>query len=208
MIRINLLGAAKPKRGKKPVIETTGGVSVVFAGTLIMLALAVGGNSYYYWNLQRGKAKTESELHKAEVENRRLADVKASYLEREKVKDNYKRRVDVIDKLRQDQLGPVNLLSMIGKTVDSTDEVWLYLMTDSGTNVELKGAALSVHAVADLMRNLQNTGYFKTVELKETVQDAKIKDVQAFEFTLECEKGITGPTASQPPPDAPGKKKT
>jgi Tfp pilus assembly protein PilN len=201
MIRINLLGSAKPKN-RKPVIEATGGVSIMFAGTLIMLALALGGNGYYYWNLQRDNSSLQANLHKAEAENRRLADVKASYLEQEKVRDNYKRRVDVIDKLRQDQQGPVKLLKMMQDTVNSTDEVWLDLMTDNGSSVELKGSALSVNAVANLMRNLQNTGNFKSVELKETNQNDAVKDIQVFKFTLECEKG----PGTQPPPPQPRQK--
>ena len=39
------------------------------------------------------------------------------------------------------------------------------------------------------MANLRKTGLFKTVELKETVQDGGVKDYQAFNFTLTCEKG-------------------
>lgn len=200
MIRINLLGAAKPKKGKKPVIAATGGVSLLFAGTLIIVGSAIAGNGYYYWKLQRDATSIESELRKADVENRRLADVKTSYLEREKAKDNYKRRVDVIDRLRQDQLGPVSLLNMIGRTVNSTDQVWLYTMQDTGSGVELKGASLSVHGVADLIRNLQNTGYFKNVELKETFQDPEIKEIQAFQFTLNCEKQGTQASQTQTAP--------
>jgi Tfp pilus assembly protein PilN len=205
MIRINLLGAAKQKKGKKPVIEATGGVSTLFAGTLIMLALAGAGNGYYYWKVQRDKVKIENELHQAEMENRRLSEVKASYLEREKVKDNYKRRVDVIDELRKAQMGPVSLLNMIGDTVNSTDEVWLNTMTDEGSTIELKGRALSVHGVADLMRKLQGTGYFKTVEMKETFQDSAQKDLQAFVFTMSCEKVAPAAAAPAAAPKAKGK---
>jgi len=43
--------------------------------------------------------------------------------------------------------------------------------------------------VASLIANLQKTGYFKTVEIKETYQDEAVKDMQAFQFTLTCEKG-------------------
>jgi Tfp pilus assembly protein PilN len=55
--------------------------------------------------------------------------------------------------------------------------------------VSLEGTALSTDAVANLIANLQKTGYFKTVEIKETYQDDQIKDMQAFQFTLTCEKG-------------------
>ncbi len=207
MIRINLLGAAKPKTGKKPVIEATGGVSTVFAGTLLMLVLAIGGNVLYYIKVQHEKEKIENELHRAEIENRRLSEVKASYLEREKVKDDYKRRVDVIDQLHKGQLGPVTLLTTIGQTVNSTDEVWLNTMNDDGATIEIKGTALSVHGVADLMRKLQNTGYFKNVEMKETFQDNSVKEMQAFAFTMTCEKaGQTAPAATPAQPAQAGKK--
>jgi hypothetical protein len=108
----------------------------------------------------------------AEQKNRELADVKARFLERQTQADNYKRRVDVIDGLRKGQSGPVNLLAMLGETVNSTEAVWLSKMDDNGGAV-----------------NLQKTGYFKTVEIKETYQDDQIKDMQAFQFTLTCEKG-------------------
>jgi len=97
--------------------------------------------------------------------------------------------VDVIDGLRQSQTGPVNLLAMLGETVNNTEAVWLNKMDDQGANVSLEGTALSTDAVANLIANLQKTGYFKTVEIKETYQDEGIKDMQAFQFTLTCEKG-------------------
>ncbi len=196
MIRINLLGVAKAKKGKKPVIESSGGVSVLFIGVLIMAAAFLGGNYFYYSRIKAETVKIDTELRKAEAENRRLSDVKASYLEREKVKDNYKRRVDVIDQLRTAQTGPVSLLTMVGGTVNSVDEVWLSTMTDAGSTIELKGTALSVHGVADFMRKLQNSGYFKNVEIKETYQDASVKEIQAFVFTMTCEKAAQAPASA------------
>jgi Tfp pilus assembly protein PilN len=62
-------------------------------------------------------------------------------------------------------------------------------MNDSGTSIDLTGTALSNNAVANLISNLKKTGLFKNVEIKETVQDATVKDFQAFNFTLTCEKG-------------------
>jgi len=48
--------------------------------------------------------------------------------------------------------------------------------------------ALTPDAVANLISNLQKTGYFRNVEIKETIQDDTVKDMQAFQFTLTCEK--------------------
>jgi Tfp pilus assembly protein PilN len=85
-------------------------------------------------------------------------------------------------------MGPVNLLSTIGDTVNSTEAVWLNSMQDQGANVAIDGMALSSDAVANLISNLQKTGFFRNIEIKETTQDEKVKDMQAFQFTLTCEK--------------------
>ena len=87
------------------------------------------------------------------------------------------------------QSGPADLRASLGTTVNSTEAVWLSKMTDSGKTVELTGTALSANAVANLMANLKTNGQFKNVEIKETVQDSAVKDYQAFNFTLTCEKG-------------------
>ena len=123
----------------------------------------------------------------AEQRNRELAGVKAKYLERQKQADNYKHRVDVIDQLRKAQIGPVNLLDTLGQTVNGTEAVWLNSMKTQGANISIQGMALSADAVANLISNLQKSGYFKNIEIKETFQDDSVKDMQAFQFELTCE---------------------
>jgi len=66
--------------------------------------------------------------------------------------------------------------------------VWLQSMKDQGANIDIEGTALSTDAVATLITNLQKTKYFRNIEIKETFQDEGIKDMQAFQFTLTCEK--------------------
>ena len=80
------------------------------------------------------------------------------------------------------------MLTTIGKTVDDTEAVWLSTMKDQGTSIDIEGMALSTDAVAALINNLQKTGFFSNIEIKETFQDDQVKDMQAFQFTLTCEK--------------------
>jgi len=155
---------------------------------LIVLALVGGLNFAYWYNLDKQGKSIATQMADAEQRNRELADVKAKYLERQKQADSYKRRVDVIDQLRAAQMGPVNLLNTVGATVNGTEAVWLSTMKDQGGSVAIEGMALSTDAVANLIQNLQKTGYFKNIEIKETYQDESLKDMQAFQFTLTCEK--------------------
>jgi Tfp pilus assembly protein PilN len=150
--------------------------------------LAGALNWMYWYRLDKEKKQIASKMVVAEQRNRELADVKARYLERQRQAESYKRRVDVIDQLRASQAGPVNLLNTIGDTINGTEAVWLNTMKDQGNSVDIEGMALSADAVASLIQNLQKTGYFKSIEIKETFQDESFKEMQAFAFVLTCEK--------------------
>jgi Tfp pilus assembly protein PilN len=192
MIRINLLGSPKPKGKKGPAINMPSFEFGNLGGPMIQVAavLLIAGalNAGYWYQLDREKKSIEVRALVAEQKNHELAAVKVKYLERQRQADSYKHRVDVIDQLRANQLGPVSLLAMIGDTVNSTEAVWLNSMQDQGASVAIDGTALSSDAVANLISNLQKTGFFRNIEIKESYQDEAVKDMQAFQFTLTCEK--------------------
>ncbi len=191
MIRINLLGVSHPKKGKRAAAATTGaagGGPNMLVVLLVVVVLAAAGNYYYYSMLQRDAASLTVKMGEAKRENQRLSEIKARYIEVERQKDIYERRVNVIHQLQANQSGPATLLTTIGDTVNKTDAVWLNSMKEDGNVINLDGVALSVDAVAQLMKNLKATGYFKSVEIKESFQDDVVKDVTAFTFTLVCEK--------------------
>jgi Tfp pilus assembly protein PilN len=194
MIKINLLESARGKKkgsGGSPAMPTMemGDMGSPKLKVLVVLILAGLINLGYWYRLNQQEKAIAVHMKAAEQKNRELADVKARYMERQTQANAYKRRVDVIDGLRAGQAGPVNLLAMLGETVNNTEAVWLSKMDDSGPSVNIEGTALSTDAVANLIANLQKTGFFKSVEIKETFQDDTIKDMQAFQFTLTCEKG-------------------
>jgi Tfp pilus assembly protein PilN len=193
MIRINLLGTQKGKNKRSAGASAAAVMEVGDVGSpkmkiLVVLLLAGVVNLGYWYQLDKQHRDIVAKMQVAEQKNRELADVKARYLERQREAENYKRRVDVIDQLRAAQSGPVNLLNTIGATVNSTEAVWLNTMKDTGPSVDIEGMALSTDAVASLIANLQKTGYFKNIEIKETYQDDTFKEMQAFNFTLTCEK--------------------
>jgi Tfp pilus assembly protein PilN len=194
MIKINLLETSKGKRGgsgpSMPSMEM-GDMGSPKLKVLAVLVVAGLFNLGYWYRLDHQSKAIAARMKVAEANNRTLADVKAHFLERQNQANAYKHRVDVIDGLRaQNQNGgPVNLMAMLGETVNNTEAVWLSKMDDQGSNVNLEGTALSADAVANLIANLQKTGFFRNVEIKETYQDDQIKDMQAFQFTLTCEKG-------------------
>ena len=194
MIKINLLETAKGKgiRGggggpSMPTMEMgdMGSPKLKLLAILVIVGL---GNLMYWYRLDHQVKAIAIKMEEAQRKNRELADVKAKFLERQSQANIYQRRVDVIKQLHDGQTGPVNLLAMMGETINNTEAVWLSKMDDQGASVNLEGTALSTDAVANLIANLQKTGFFRNVEIKETYQDEQIKEMQAFQFTLSCDK--------------------
>jgi Tfp pilus assembly protein PilN len=189
MIRINLLGVPKPKKGKRAAVPSMAGEgpNPMLVGVVVLLvgAVAMGG---WWWKLNNDAKVIAKRMDIATAKYQALLVVKAKYEDRQKQAEIYQRRVKVIDDLRSQQSGPAELLSMIGDTVSATDGVWLEKMVDTGNGIDIKGTSLSVAGVAHFMANLQKSGKFKSVEIKESYQDPQVKDMQAFIFTLTCEK--------------------
>ena len=192
MIRINLLGAQKGKNKRTAAsaaaVMEVGDVGSPKVKVLVVLVLAALVNVGYWYQLDKEHRDIAAKMEVAIRKNAELADVKARYLERQREAENYKRRVDVIDQLRAAQAGPVDLLNTVGQTVNNTEAVWLNSMKDQGASIDIDGMALSTDAVASLISNLQKTGHFTNIEIKETFQDDSYKEMQAFNFTLTCEK--------------------
>jgi len=204
MIRINLLGKSKPKSRRSAMattaieFESSGSPNSSNAlAAIIVLAITAGGIWWYQNQLNNQALDIKKQMDAAQREAQSLAQTKARFEQRQAVRDEYEARVRMIDTLRANQSGPVDLLTMVSSTVNNTDEVWLIAMSDAGPNVNVDGTALSSNAVANLMTNLMKTGYFKSVEIKETYQDETEKKIQAFNFSLTCQKQ---------PPTASGKK--
>jgi Tfp pilus assembly protein PilN len=198
MIKINLLGVPKPKRGKRsgggasPEMGGGGGEGMNPMILLLVFAIATLGAVYFFYSAESKRTeKIATDKAAAERENRALSEVKATFERKQREAENYKRRVEVIDQLRANQAGPVSLLTLVGDTVNATDAVWLNKLTaEAGTGIKIEGTALNVHAVANLISNLQKTGYFKTVEMTESIQDEKsaaMGDIQSFNFQITCE---------------------
>ncbi len=189
MIRINLLGVPKPKKGKRAAVPTMAGEgpNPMLVGIVVLLigAAAMGA---WWWKLNNDAKLIAKRMDEANRKFQALTVVKQKYEDRQRQAELYQRRIKVIDDLRAEQKGPSDLLTMIGDTVNATDGVWLDKMVDSGSSIDIQGMSLSVHGVANLMENLQKSGRFKSVEIKESYQDNTVKDMQAFIFTLTCAK--------------------
>jgi len=113
-----------------------------------------------------------------------------------------------IEALQRNRSGGQELLDAVANTVSRTETVWLNSLARKGNQLTLTGTAGSINAVAEYITQLRRSGYFQTVEIKETHQNDN-PDVQLFEFTVTADfappaanQTATPPTAPTPAPTA------
>jgi Tfp pilus assembly protein PilN len=181
MIRINLLGRARPKAARQAVpLEAT--LQVVFFMAALVVAFGV---LYYNWHSTNAQI-TEVRLHiqKQTGEKARLEQLKAQVNEFERQKTVLQQRINIIEELQRNRTGGQELLDAVANTVVRTDTLWLTSLSRQGNALTILGTAGSINAVANFITQLEHSGYFNQIEIKESVQDSKNAAVQTFTFSL------------------------
>jgi type IV pilus assembly protein PilN len=181
MIRINLLGRARPKAARQAVpLEAT--LQVVFFVAAMVVALGV---LYYNWHSTNEQiTEVRSHIQKQSGEKARLEKLKMQVDEFERQKGVLQQRINIIEELQRNRTGGQELLNALADTVVRTDTLWLTSLNRQGNGLTIVGTAGSINAVANFITQLKHSGYFDQIEIKESTQDTKNSDIQTFAFTL------------------------
>lgn len=196
MIRINLLGRARPKAAR-----TTVPVEATMQWVLLGLALAVslGGLWLHYGLLDSENRQVVARIQKQMSEKARLEQLKQQVDNFEKQKAVLQQRINVIEALQRNRTGGQELLEAIANTVSRTDTLWLTSVDRKGDSLTINGSAGSINAVANYITQLKRSGYFQSVEIKESHQDSSNKTVEIFNFVLTAQFGLPQPVNATPP---------
>src|SRR3984957_19475478 len=196
MIRINLLGRARPKAARQAVpLEATLQVVFLFAALL----LAFGVLFYHSHSMNAEAAEVRVHIQKQMGEKAHLEQLKIQVDKFEQQKAVLQQRINVIEELQRNRTGDQELLDALANTVTRTDTLWLTSLDRKGNALTIQGAAGSINAVANFITQLKHSGYFDQVEIKESQQDQKSSDVQTFNFTLTAQFALPQlPTVAQP----------
>ena len=193
MIRINLLGQARPRAGRRPV-DTGAALPVAFIGIGAVVGLVV--LAYFYHSLQTQLNDENNKIKTLTAQKTELQGLKQQVESFEKQKIVLQQRVSVIEQLQRDRTGGQELLDMVANTVSRTENLWLSSMTRKGNTIAFEGASASINAVANFITALKRSGYFQKVEIKESKQDEKNTGLQTFLFQISAE--INPPQAGPP----------
>src|SRR5579863_1530698 len=193
MIRINLLGQAKPKASRRPV-DTGAALPVLFIGAGILFGALILGYVYYNW--QHQLTEENAKIKQLQTQKTELEQIKLQVEAFEKQKQVLQQRVSTIEQLQKDRTGGQELLDEVASTVSRAENLWLTSMTKKGTAITFEGAAASINSVANFITALKRSGYFQKIEIKESKQDEKNTSVQTFLFTINAEIAASGPDAT------------
>jgi Tfp pilus assembly protein PilN len=203
MIRINLLGQARPKAQRRAVpLEAT--LQILLLG--LSLLFAVGVLWYHYYQLNEDVKKKQQEISRLQSEKARLESLKTQVDAFDRENQLLQHRINVIEELQRNRTGGQALLDALGSTVSRTDALWLTSVSRKGNSLTIDGAAASINAVANFISQLKRSGKFDQVEIKESHEDDKIPGVQTFAFSLLAQFSQTPTAPSRPAPPGPGGK--
>jgi len=196
MIRINLLGQARPKASRRPV-DTGAALPIVFVGAGLVLGGLVLGYIYLSW--QKQLSVENDKIKSLKAQKAELQQIKAQVEEFDAQKKLLQVRVDTIEKLQRDRTGGQELLDMVANTVSRTENLWLNDMSRKGNVLNVQGASASINSVANFITAMKRSGYFQKVEIEESHQDEKSSVVQTFTFKLNAEIAPQGPQGAAAP---------
>jgi type IV pilus assembly protein PilN len=187
MIRINLLSVEKPiaataSSGPKISLNLSDKAGPIAA--LFVLAGCSGYIMLDYVNLQRQDAALHQELVAARAEKARLQPILREVEKFEAQKRDLQQRVNLIEELRQNQVGPVHMLDQISRSLP--DRLWLTDMKQTGDDITLDGKTSTLSSLADFVANLEASGYFiKPVDITNS-EEEKAGDTDLIKFTVKA----------------------
>jgi len=208
MIRINLLSVEKPiaataSSGPKFSLNLSDKAGPIAA--LFVLAGCAGYIALDYLNLQQQDAALHQELIAARAEKARLQPILREVERFEAQKRDLQQRVNLIEELRQNQVGPVHMLDQISRSLP--DRLWLTDMKQAVNDVTIDGKTSTLSSLADFVANLEASGYFaKPVEITNS-EEEKANDTDLIKFTVKAtfempgakKPAVAGPAAAGAP---------
>ena len=107
----------------------------------------------------------------------------------EKKRDELNSKLSVIAELKQNKLGPVRILDDLNTALPG--KAWISSVEEKGQGMEISGHALDNQTIALFMKDLEQSNYFKKVDLVETKQ-AENQGAKVKSFTLLADISYSG----------------
>jgi len=155
MIKINLLPVRAAKK-KETAIQ-----QLVITGVAIVIIALIVTSLYVVKRVQVAAAKDD-----ITTANKKINDLKTKIGKLEEVKnlkEQVKKKLDVLTQLRKNKTGPAQRLASLSDL--TPDQLWLTSYSESDQNVKISGIAANEEQIAQFMKSLDASIDFMSVEL-------------------------------------------
>ena len=165
MIKINLLPVKRAaKKTKSPADE-----AMMQLGVGLGIALIFVGACGYRWQMLVDELAQQTQVKESKVKELDALKKKVEEVESlDKKKRFLEDKIRIIEQLRKNQGGPVRLLDYLSQSLDPV-KVWL-ASVEGDKQVTVAGKALTNDDIVEFIKNLQQSQYFTSVTLQESVQ--------------------------------------
>jgi len=180
MIKINLLVEARAEKVARAPLLAFGAAKINNYIILGLVVIGLGFVGLRYWRLSSKLADIKAEIVNNQREYDRLKPIIAEVEAFKKKNAELKHKIEVIEKLKENQFGPVRVMDEVSKALP--DLVWLTNMGLNGNVLTLQGQALNENAVANFIANLTASPFFAEPSLRIMSQNER----GVFTFDLSC----------------------
>ncbi|MBP1643856.1 MAG: hypothetical protein H6Q03_2525 [Acidobacteria bacterium] len=174
MPKINLLAEGKrpvvARKTRAPLVPTGG--SGELANYLLVAGIVLGVLVFVGWLLflnHKISGKNE-EIRVAQKEVDELQQVIKEVEQYKAKKAELERKIQVINDLKENQRGPVQIMDEVSKAVPEL--LWLTGMDVSANNILVRGSAFNTSAIANFIDNLDRVEAFQEPVLQDATQRA------------------------------------
>lgn len=207
MMKINLLGVAKPKGEPAGPPPTAARQAIIFVGVLGVCAVVVGF-FHFVWSSEIKRLDQEIEVQKREAERlRQIREENQKYVQR---RQQLEQRINTIQALQASRVGPAQFMNALGLTATQRADLYLLSVAPEGNRVAIRGQANSVESIAEFIAALKRNESFDDVQLRQYFQDDEHNRV-TYKFNIDVIYKLPAPPqpagqqqAQQGPAGAPG----
>ncbi len=182
MIKINLLPVRAAKKKETAVQQIT-----IFCVTLVVVLVVIGA----MYAVKLGQiSSTKNDISAANTKINELKIRIGKLEELKTLKEQVKKKLDVLAQLRKNKTGPAQRLATLSDI--TPEQLWLTVYAESGDNVRIAGISSSEDLIAQFMRSIQASNDFTGVELIVSEQkDLAGSKVKAFELSCRLKAGAS-----------------
>ena len=165
MIKVNLLKEQTVRTNKKisttmPTVSRTG---IIYVAVVVVVAFGLG---WTLFNLNNKIKLSEDKQVSLRQEEERLKSMRQELENLEALRTQRQNRIDVIERLKESQKGPVSLLNAVIQAIPSKGNLWLTQLEQKDSGIKVLGTTNNPEVIPDLMNNLTESGMFSNVDIE------------------------------------------